>query len=40
MNYKVGNAAKMNIMANAMGTAGQAKQVTNQNLDTKKIKDI
>ena len=40
MNYKVGNAATMNTMANAMGAAGNALQVTNQNLDTKKIKDL
>ena len=40
VNYKVGNAATMNTMANAMGAAGNALQVTNQNLDAKKIKDL
>ena len=39
MNYKVGNAATMNNMANAMGAAGNAMKMTNQNLDAKKIKD-
>ena len=40
MNYKMGNAATMNTMANAMGAAGNALQMTNQNLDAKRIKDI
>ena len=40
VNYKVGNAATMNNMANAMGAAGNAMKMTNQNLDAKKIKDI
>ena len=40
MNYKIGNAATMNTMANAMGSAGNAMKTTNQNLDEKKIKDI
>ena len=40
MNYKVGNAATMNTMANAMASAGNALQVTNQNLDAKNIKNI
>ena len=30
----------MNTMANAMSTAGNALQMTNQNLDSKKLKDI
>ena len=37
LNYKVGNAARMGEVANAMGAAGQALQITNQNLDAKKI---
>jgi len=40
MNYKIGNAATMNTMANAMGAAGNALQITNQNLDAKRIKDV
>ena len=40
VNYKVGNAATMNTMANAMGAAGNAMQMTNQNLDAKRIKDL
>ena len=40
VNYKVGNAARMGEVANAMGAAGQALQITNQNLDAKKIKDL
>ena len=40
INYKVGNAATMNTMANAMSAAGTAMQVTNKNLDTQKIKNI
>ena len=40
INYKVGNAATMNTMANAMTAAGTAMQVTNKNLDTQKIKNI
>ena len=40
VNYKVGNAASMGQVANAMGAAGQALQVTNQNLDTQKIKNL
>ena len=40
VNYKVGNAASMGEVANAMGAAGKALQVTNQNLDTKKMKDL
>ena len=40
VNYKVGNAASMGHVANAMGAAGQAMQVTNQNLDAQRIKDL
>ncbi len=40
VNYKVGNAATMNTMANAMGAAGNAMKMTNQNLDAKRIKDL
>ena len=38
MNYKIGNVSTMNTMANVMGSAGNALQITNQNLDAKEIK--
>ena len=40
VNYKIGNASTMNTMANAMSTAGNELQMTNQNLNSKKLKDI
>ena len=40
VNYKVGNAATMGTMADAMGSAGKAMQITNQNLDNQNIKNI
>ena len=40
VNYKIRNASTMNTMAKAMSTAGNALQMTNQNLNSKKLKDI
>ena len=40
VNYKVGNAATMGTMADAMGAAGKAMQITNQNLDNKNLKNM
>ena len=40
VNYKVGNAASMSHVANAMQAAGNAMQKTNQKLDAQKIKNL
>ena len=40
INYKVGNAATLNHVSNAMQAAGNAMQMTNQHLDANKIKDL
>jgi DNA repair ATPase RecN len=40
INYKVGNAASLEHVSNAMQAAGNAMQMTNQRLDANKIKDL
>ena len=40
INYKVGNAASLDHVANAMQAAGNAMQMTNQRLDANKMKDL
>ena len=40
INYKVGNAASLGHVANAMQSAGNAMQMTNQHLDANKMKEL